>query len=60
MKELPDEKTLLEMLEVFKDAEIKAREMSDLAAIAFKYQKRMREIKEARKRQTRGLNNYQR
>lgn len=41
------EKTLLEMLEVFKDAEQKAREMSELAtAIALKYQKRMAQIRE--------------
>lgn len=52
MKQLPDEKTLLEMLEVFKDAEVKAREMSELAtAIAFKYQKKVREIREATQQQ---------
>lgn len=52
MKELPDEKTLLEMLEVFKDAEVKAREMSELAtAIAFKYQKKVGEIREATQQQ---------
>ena len=46
MKQLPDEKTLLEMLEVFKYAEVKAREMSELAtAIALKYQKKVREIR---------------
>ncbi|MFB2877462.1 hypothetical protein [Floridanema aerugineum] len=56
MKELPDEKILLEMLEVFKDAEVKAREMSEWAsAIAFKYQKRMREIREARQQQASGV-----
>ncbi|MFB2934119.1 hypothetical protein ACE1B6_02480 [Aerosakkonemataceae cyanobacterium BLCC-F154] len=56
MKELPDEKILLEMLEVFKDAEVKAREMSELAtAIAFKYQKRMREIRGARQQQAGGV-----
>ena len=51
MKKLPDEKTLLEMLEHFKLAEQAAREMSELStAIALKYQKRMREIREARKK----------
>lgn len=59
MKELPDQKILLEMLEVFKDAEVKAREMSELAtAIAFKYQKRMREIREARQQQANGDRTY--
>ena len=51
MKELPDEKTLIEMLEHFKLAEQAAREMCELStAIALKYQKRMREIREARKK----------
>lgn len=42
MQDQVDEAKLLEMLEVAKDFEQKAREMSELAtAIAFKYQKRM-------------------
>ncbi|MBC6481303.1 MAG: hypothetical protein GDA56_29630 [Hormoscilla sp. GM7CHS1pb] len=50
MKELPDEKTLLEILEMVLAAEQKAREMSEFAtAIASKYQKRMSEIRQARK-----------
>lgn len=50
MKELPDEKILLELLEMALVAEQKAREMSEFAtAIASKYQKRMSEIRQARK-----------
>jgi len=50
MKELPDDKTLLEILEMVLAAEQKAREMSEFAtAIASKYQKRMSEIRQARK-----------
>lgn len=45
MKELPDEKTLIEMLELFKDAETKAREIFELStAIALKYEKKLQEI----------------
>ncbi len=50
MKKLLDEQAMLEVLELAKDAEQKARETSELAtAIALKYQKRMQEIREARK-----------
>ncbi len=56
MKEPVDEKTMLEILELAKYAEQKARETSELAtAIALKYQKRMREIREARKQQVSGV-----
>ncbi len=49
MKELPDEKTLLELLALAKDFEQKAREMCEMStALALKYQKRVREIQEAR------------
>ncbi len=49
MKELLDEKTMIEMLELFKSAEQAAREMDEMStAIALKYQRRLREIKEAR------------
>lgn len=49
MKELPDEKTMLEMLELFKSAEQGARELCEMStAIALKYQKRVREIKEVK------------
>lgn len=33
MKQLPDEKTLLELLQLAKDAEQKAREMSDIGEV---------------------------
>lgn len=50
MKSPLDEKTMLEILELAKEAEQKARETSELAtAIALKYQKRMREIREGRR-----------
>jgi hypothetical protein len=50
MREPLDEKTMLEILELAKEAEQKARETSELAtAIALKYQKRMREIREGRR-----------
>lgn len=53
MKELPDEKTLLELLALAKDFEQKAREMCDMStAIALKYQKRMREIREVGQQQS--------
>lgn len=49
MKELPDEKTMLEMLELIRSAEQAAREICEMStAIALKYQRRVREIKEAR------------
>ncbi|MCL1470997.1 hypothetical protein [Argonema antarcticum] len=49
MREPLDEKTMLEILELAKEAEQKARETSELAtAIALKYQNRMREIRELR------------
>lgn len=50
MREPLDEKTMLEILELAKEAEQKARETSELAtAIALKYQKRMREIRKGRR-----------
>ncbi|WP_254564040.1 hypothetical protein [Oscillatoria sp. HE19RPO] len=56
MKELPDETTLLELLEMTKLAEQKARTTSELATdIALKYQNRMREIREARKGEVSGI-----
>ena len=52
MKTLPDEKALLEMLELFKSAEQGAREICEVSgAIALKYQKRMREVREAKNQQ---------
>ena len=49
MKKPLDEREMLELLELAKDAERKARETSELAtAIALKYQQRMREIREAK------------
>ncbi len=49
MKTLPDEKTLLALLEEVKNAEIIAREICDKSTeITLKYQRRMREIREAR------------
>ena len=52
MREPLDEKTMLEILELAKEAEQKARETSELAtAIALKYQKRMQEIREVRTRE---------
>lgn len=48
MKELPDEKTMLEMLELIRSAEQAAREICEMStAIALKYQRRVREIKQA-------------
>lgn len=45
MKELPDEKTLIEMLELFKDAENKAREIFELStAIALKYEQKLQDM----------------
>ena len=42
MKQLPDEKTLLELLQLAKDAEQKASEMSDMGeAFAQKWQHRL-------------------
>ncbi|WP_199248572.1 hypothetical protein [[Phormidium] sp. ETS-05] len=56
MKELPDEQKMLEMLQVFQEAEEKAREMSDLATrIASKYQKRVREISPDQSRKVIGV-----
>lgn len=47
MKELPDEKILLEMLEEFKQAEQAARELCELStAIAWKYQKKVSQLRE--------------
>ena len=42
MNQLPDEKTLLELLQLAKDAEEKAREMSEMGeAFAHKWQYRL-------------------
>ena len=42
MKQLPDEKTLLELLQLAKDAEQKARQMSEMGeAFAQKWQYRL-------------------
>lgn len=42
MKELPDEKTLLELLELAKDAEQKARELYEMGeAFAQKWERRL-------------------
>ena len=42
MKELPDEKTMLEILELVKDFENSARELSEVSMqIALKYQKQV-------------------
>lgn len=46
MKQLPDEKTMLEILEELKELERAAREMSEMAtAIAHKCQKRVAEFR---------------
>jgi hypothetical protein len=47
MKELPDEKTLLEILELVKDFEQSSRELCELStAIAWKYQKKVSQLRE--------------
>ncbi len=52
MKELPDEKKMLEMLEVFKESEEKAKEMCEFATdMALKYQRKIREPSPANSRQ---------
>ena len=52
MKTLLDEKSLLEMLELFKSAEQGAREICEVSGtIALKYQKRMREVREIKHQQ---------
>jgi hypothetical protein len=52
MKELPDEKKMLEMLEVFKESEEKAKEMCEFATdMALKYQRKIREASPANSRQ---------
>lgn len=49
MKKLPDEKTLLAMLEQFKIAEQQAREICEISTeVALKYQQRRRELREAK------------
>jgi hypothetical protein len=54
MKKLPDENTLIELLEMAKDVARKAREMNVLAiTIEEKYEKRLREFKEAETKKTR-------
>ncbi len=53
MKELPDEKKLLELLELAKDFERKAREMSEVATeIAYKWQKKAEAKRKAAKQQS--------
>lgn len=47
MKELPDEKILLEMLDEFKLAEQAARELCELStAIAWKHQKKVAQLRQ--------------
>ena len=49
MKILPDEKTLLAILEQLKSAEQQAREICEISTeITLKYQRRMREIRQAK------------
>lgn len=56
MKELPDEQKMLEMLEVFKESEEKAKEMCEFAtAMTLKYQRKIREISPANSRQVSGV-----
>ena len=56
MKAPMNEQKMLELLELAKDAEQKARETGELAtAIALKYQKRMREIRKSRQQQVSGV-----
>ena len=51
MKTLPDEKTLLAILEQFKSAEQQAREICEMSTeITLKYQRQVREIREARQK----------
>ena len=53
MKELPDEKKLLELLALAKDFERKAREMSEVATkIAYKWQKKAEAKRQAVKPQS--------
>ncbi|MGE5655982.1 MAG: hypothetical protein ACM37W_05140 [Actinomycetota bacterium] len=53
VKQLPDEKAMLEILEMVKDFEQSAREMCEMStAIAHKYQKRMQAIRETEKEQS--------
>jgi hypothetical protein len=48
MKKLPDEKTLLEILELAKDFEQSARELCELStAIAWKYQKKVSQLQDS-------------
>ena len=48
MKQLPDEKTLLEILELARDFEQSTREMCEMStAIAHKYQKRAASFRQA-------------
>ena len=52
MKELPDEKKLLELLELAEDFERKAREMSEVATeIAYKWQSKAEAKRKAAKQQ---------
>ncbi|NJK50075.1 hypothetical protein HC931_19790 [Candidatus Gracilibacteria bacterium] len=49
MKKLPDEQTLLEILELAKDFEQSARELCELStAIAWKYQKKVSQLQSDR------------
>lgn len=49
MKELPDEKTLLELLELAKDAEQKAKELYEMGeAFAKKWEPRLERKEQAR------------
>ncbi|MDJ1171104.1 hypothetical protein PMG71_16870 [Roseofilum sp. BLCC_M154] len=52
MKALPDEQTMLEILELAKDFENSARELSEQSmAIALKYEKKVRESQETQSQQ---------
>ena len=49
MKTLPDEKTLLSLLDDLKNAEQQAREICETSTeIALKYQRKMQEIRKAK------------
>ena len=54
MKTLPEEKTLLAVLEDLKNAEQQAREICEMSTeITLKYQRKMREIREAKQKSDR-------
>ncbi len=60
MKQLPDEKTLLEILELARDFEQSTREMCEMStAIAHKYQKRAAEFRQTATNKQQTTNNKQ-